>query len=706
MQQKEGGYMDSMMKQLVELILDNPGIPSQELRERLQANKSQVDYRIKKLNDYLVEKKAPLIEKKNHRYYLNLDEHQLQQFLDYASLIHLQGPERQSYVVLLIILYPNMTLGTLADRLGVSRNTILSDIKAINQLLRARQLGVRSTRAKGYFLTGKEIDIRKLWFFLIKGEIEKDFSLSFLKRIVGIDLALLSDIEQRIGRMEDELQLHFSEVKVAYLTLIIYLSVVRYLDHERIQPKEIERYADLLNQEIYQVVALIFAPLFQQSQRAEGIQQDDTQELRFIIMHVLSINIVKRTSFRQSAELVQAINQSIDHFEKASITFFEKKQELCDVLYQHIIPASYRIRFGVPDEESLAPAIRQEYWELYAIVKKAIQPIEQNLEIEFVEEELSYLLIIFLGFLKADRFPEEKGKTAVVVCMHGVSVSRLLLENLKELLPTIHFKRYLSLREFYDLNPEVDIIFSTVAIDTEIPTYFIKHFLTETEKRSLKTKVERDIFGFHALNSELGDLDLDELMLLIEKHADIRSKKRLRQELEHYLSQPQLQLETEAPHPVFAQAHALLRLLPRQNIQIYEKDLTFAEAIRLSAKPLLKNGSIGPAYVEQILETYNPDYPYFVIAPEVAIPHAGPEAGVNRLGMSLLRVNQPIPFSKDLEVRLIVMIAPKDKKSHLSAVSTLYNLVNDASFRQQILNARYEQDIYDLLLGELTGKMA
>ncbi|GAB2023464.1 BglG family transcription antiterminator [Pseudolactococcus yaeyamensis] len=658
-------------------------------------SKSQLDYRMNKINDYLDEKHLPLIKKEKHHYLLVLNREQKRTLLDTSSSsIHLQSDERQQYIIRLIILNENLTLSRLADKLAVSRNTILADMKLINQELVTRDLSLKSTRAKGYFLIGSEINIRKLWLFLVKDEVEKDYDLVTFKALLDIDTTRLTMIYQKIEQLENLLQLTFSEVKITYLSMLIYLSIRRFSLNELIGTKTIEQYGNLLNQETYCIVADLFKTLY-----ADGEDDAINQELRFITMHILSINIVKGTSFRKNKVLQQAITQSIERFEKISITFFDNKKKLCDILYQHIIPASYRIRFGVPDENDLSQLIQQEYQEFYSIVKKAIKPVEQYLKITFVDEELAYLLIIFLGFLKGDKGQEQTKKTAVVICMHGVSISRLLLENLKELLPEISFIQYMSLREFYDLDPKVDIIFSTVHVDTDTPSFLVKHFLTEDEKKLLKYKVESIIFNHQTYIGSGHPFSIDKLISVIEKHTSIYSQDLLKKELEELFF-----LEKGQQPKRFEGEAEVLALLPQQHIQIYRQPLTFTEAIRMCGKPLLRNGFVDSEYIETIIQNYNPEYPYFVIAPEVAIPHAGPEEGVNKLGMSLLRVTHPIPFSSKLSVRILVMIAPKDKKSHLNAVISLYNLVNDQAFREQILSANYEREIYDLFYRALSDK--
>lgn len=688
--------MDSMMKQMVARVLQNTSISSRRLMHEFGLSKSQLDYRMNKINDYLNEKNLPVIKKEKHHYLLVLNREQKRTLLDNrSSLIHLQSDERQQYIIRLIILNENLTLSRLADKLAVSRNTILADMKLINQELVKRDLSLKSTRAKGYFLVGSEINIRKLWLFLVKDEVEKDYDLVTFKTLLDIDTTRLTMIYQKIEQLENLLQLTFSEVKITYLSMLIYLSIRRFSLSELIDTETIEQYGNLLNQETYCIVADLFKTLY-----ANGKDDAINQEVRFITMHILSINIVKRTSFRKNKVLQQAIIQSIDRFEKISITFFDNKRKLCDILYQHIIPASYRIRFGVPDENELSQLIQQEYQDFYSIVKKAIKPVEQYLKITFVDEELAYLLIIFLGFLKGDKGQEQTKKTAVVICMHGVSISRLLLENLKELLPEISFIQYMSLREFYDLDPKVDIIFSTVHVDTDTPSFLVKHFLTEDEKKLLKYKVESIIFNHQTYIGDGRSFSMDKLISVIEKHTSIYSQDLLKKELEELFF-----LEKAQQHPKRFEGEAeVLALLSQQHIQIYRQPLSFAEAIRMCGKPLLRNGFVNSEYIETIIQNYNSEYPYFVIAPEVAIPHAGPEDGVNRLGMSLLRVTHPIPFSSKLSVRILVMIAPKDKKSHLNAVTSLYNLVNDQKFREEILSATYEREIYDLFCRALSDK--
>lgn len=59
--------------------------------------------------------------------------------------------------------------------------------------------------------------------------------------------------------------------------------------------------------------------------------------------------------------------------------------------------------------------------------------------------------------------------------------------------------------------------------------------------------------------------------------------------------------------------------------------------------------------------------PYIIIGEDIAIPHAMPNAGVNRLAMSLLVVKNGVYFSETEQVHFVIVIAPVDKEQHIEA---------------------------------------
>lgn len=102
---------------------------------------------------------------------------------------------------------------------------------------------------------------------------------------------------------------------------------------------------------------------------------------------------------------------------------------------------------------------------------------------------------------------------------------------------------------------------------------------------------------------------------------------------------------------------------------------TWQEAIKASCQPLLDDGSVEPAYVEQIIDCVNKFGPYIVIMPQVAMPHAAQGAvGVNKTTISFMKVEQPVHFepgNDEKDARLFFVLAASDPDQHLQNISNL-----------------------------------
>ena len=123
----------------------------------------------------------------------------------------------------------------------------------------------------------------------------------------------------------------------------------------------------------------------------------------------------------------------------------------------------------------------------------------------------------------------------------------------------------------------------------------------------------------------------------------------------------------------------LHELITADKIQIADSVANWEESIALVAKPLVEQNIIEPTYIDAIIENVKNLGPYIVIGPEIAIPHARPEAGVNQVGMSLLKLQNPVQFSEDgsKPVTLLICIAAIDNSTHLKALSQLTRILSD-----------------------------
>ncbi|MEW9500300.1 PTS sugar transporter subunit IIA [Jeotgalibacillus marinus] len=134
-------------------------------------------------------------------------------------------------------------------------------------------------------------------------------------------------------------------------------------------------------------------------------------------------------------------------------------------------------------------------------------------------------------------------------------------------------------------------------------------------------------------------------------------------------------------------------------IQIADKVESWQDAIELAASPLLQKGMIKEDYIDAMITNINKLGPYVIIAPHVAIPHARPEDGVNKLAMSLLKLNQPIAFSEEErhQASLIFILAATDNQTHLKALSQLSTMLSEEENIDTLINGKTIEDLQILI---------
>lgn len=107
---------------------------------------------------------------------------------------------------------------------------------------------------------------------------------------------------------------------------------------------------------------------------------------------------------------------------------------------------------------------------------------------------------------------------------------------------------------------------------------------------------------------------------------------------------------------------------------------TWQEAVRLSIDPLIESGAVKEEYYHAIIESTEEYGPYYILMPGMAMPHARPEAGVNRDSFSLITLTEPVAFSDGKEVQVLLALAATSSEIHTSVaipqIIALFELEN------------------------------
>lgn len=108
-------------------------------------------------------------------------------------------------------------------------------------------------------------------------------------------------------------------------------------------------------------------------------------------------------------------------------------------------------------------------------------------------------------------------------------------------------------------------------------------------------------------------------------------------------------------------------ILEDEHIILQAEAKDWQDLIQIVSEPLVKDETITQQYVQAMIDSVNEFGPYIVIGKHLALAHARPEDGANRLGLSIATVKDPICFGHDENdpVKIIFFAYPLWTLSHI-----------------------------------------
>ncbi|MEQ1962608.1 PTS sugar transporter subunit IIA [Xenorhabdus khoisanae] len=145
----------------------------------------------------------------------------------------------------------------------------------------------------------------------------------------------------------------------------------------------------------------------------------------------------------------------------------------------------------------------------------------------------------------------------------------------------------------------------------------------------------------------------------------------------------------------------LKTLLTSDVIQWFSCAKDWREAIAIACQPLIDNGAIEPSYIEAIYRSHEEIGPYYVVGPGIAIPHARPEQGANRLALSLTVFHQGVAFGSESNdpIKLLIVFATTNSNSHIEVLAELAELFDDQQEINQLMHSSSRDEIFSIVQG-------
>ncbi|MGZ7440950.1 BglG family transcription antiterminator [Paenibacillus sp. TH7-28] len=682
-------------------------VPVQELMDKFHVSKRTVYYDMDKINDWLRESGLAPVEYVRGTGFLLPDTSRTQLPAKAQTVqpqqYYLSRSERKALLCLQLIYRSGpMFLYDMEELLKVSRGTAHAELKRLKDELAGYGLTLEFDRKLGYFIQGNEKDLRAaLSHFLfellpygdwnnfsatIDGLIHADL---FKRHFPAFREEQMASVYDTIVSGEQLIGMELTDETILHLTVRLWLSATRLTQGNAVKMDKEEKAA--LQETLQYKAAAQIAEKLGELFRID-IPED---EICYITVYLLAAKVNRvevESDTLEAKRLRQATEEMIGLFEKNGCVYFQDREALQKQLFLHVKAVFYRTKYGLSIENPLTGTMMKEYREVYELTKRSIQPLEKVFEKPLNQHEIAYLSMHFGGWLRREQVEPVPRKRAAVVCVNGVSASRMLKNQLEQLFPSIDLTDVLSLREYEKFKGKVDLLFSTVPLpESGVPVFILNAIMSDAEKAHLLGQVAP--YLEHRAGQQPG-LSAQAIVELVGKHAKITDKEALLEDIQRYLT------AAKGPPAPKEFKPALGELLTPSRITIREEISHWRLAIRVAAKPLLQDGSISDRYVQAMIDKVNQYGPYIVAAPGVAIAHARPEDGAAKASMALLTIRKGVAFSSQARhlVNLLIVVVGTDGESHLKALSQLVNLLVDEQNRQVLGNTDKKAEINRMIL--------
>ncbi len=650
-------YKDNYILNL--LISTSYTLNVSDIQNLLGISQRSVYYSLSKINDFLVDNNLPkLVNKKQIGIVISPElKEKLRKIKENKMLdLYLHTHEERVVLEILILLCirDNINIQYFEEAFNVSRNTVLSDIKEIRKSLSVYNLVLDYDSNRGYIITGLEYQKRSVVLNLIS---KHQYLLKF-SPVKFYSQNTYNDTKNRMNQFENELDITYVSTTLDVLSILISIIKQNQLPFVPITDDVIAQIE--LTKEFNATKNIMSGFIIE-------------REYYYLTLHLLGLRIHTESDFESHDDeyIKEIVEFLIQEFSKMTLIILDDNHYLFKQLYTHMKQAMFRLKYGIIYQNELKNQILETYPQLSNITSAICHKLEKKIGYPIGEDDITFIAMHFGGALKRENRNLEETKV-LLVCLNGIATSKLLRKELEYMFGNLQVIDAVSLDEVKLYSDDVDYIISTIPIPKSMQkdkVIQVNPVLTEHDKENLAIfiKLDRDDNNYELSNQIVSDIDqyinknkIQEVQKIILKRLN-KNKFRFNRVKER-IQKPMLK-----------------QLITEEMIIFKDKVSTWQDAIRESAKPLLKNKYIENRYVEKVISNVLDMGPYIGIAPDIAISHARPEDGVNEIGMTILLLKEPVYLNnqENKPVRIMITLAAPDNERHLLALQQLSMLLTE-----------------------------
>lgn len=691
---------------VLNLANNKNSIKISEIAEEYNVSNRTVRYDLDSIDQYLEENNLHKIERKpNVGIILTANAEEKRKLVQKLKTIneynYVLSPDERKNLILSELIQQSgyITINQLADEIMVSRGTLIRDLSNVRQWLEENALELKSVSKHGIRIAGDEKNLRQATMDLLRETIDINKVLDFIEfpknKIInvymghqlekffnGIDIGF---IENSLKIAESELQSVFSDD--AFIALIIQIAI-------SIKRIKLSKEVEITNSELNLlgitkefVTASNLARMFEEHFEIDmSIYEIGYLALNLLGSSVSATVIIEKEHWIDFQILTRDIIKSVGT--RSNIEFYTDKQ-LFDGFLEHLRPAIYRIRNKLKVKNPLLKDIKIKFSNLFEDVKASIKPIEDYAGGTFDDEEIGYLSMYFGASMERINTYNTDKKNLLIVCGEGIGTAKLISAKIQSLFD-VNIVGTVAYRQMNTIlkQEDIDLIVSTFQVNVDgVISIKVEPILTDMDISLLNNYLRR---------LKVTKTKESEIIKIIKKHCVINDIDGLTKDLSRMFNINDYNFTKGVVQPM------LKDLLTDKTIKLKVDATDWEDCVKKGGELLKQNGCIESRYIDAMINSVKDIGPYIVIAPGIAMPHARPEAGTKKIGLSLITLKNPINFgNKDNDpVRIVVCLCATDHYTHIKAMSELVTLLGDDEKVDKINAAENISDILCLLENE------
>lgn len=546
--------------------------------------------------------------------------------------------ERVLFALISIMTKKKATFEELAEELQVSKNTVVQDVKSVKTLLEKYDIKINKKSYYGMFLEAEEDKIRSCLLQLYK-KSSKHIQLDINKYIIECLKLDIKEIRRFIEKVETLANVKYSEEALDELEVLISFSLCRMNIGNTVKYSE-----DYINK--------------QKVNKNFTILRDCIKKLNFNFTESELCYLLKLFSGAKSTlgnfittnlEVDKLATNIIKDMCKVINISPTEDVEFKEQMSLHLKVAIFRLKNNLLIDNPMLEEIKYKMSFIYSITEKILSEYEGILNVKFPESEIAYIAMYFDTLFERN----VKGKFSykvLIICNGGLATSSLLKTRIGAMIPEIKILDICRLRdvECSLKNYQVDFLISTVPVALD----------------------DYKVIQVNPL------LELDD----IEKIKSEIFSRRYEKNCKFLVEKVQNKNQSE-----------ISKILQERYSQIGVELNDWREAIKLAAKPLVRDKKIKSEYISEIIKVIETLGNYMVFIPEIAFVHAEPNLVIEN-SVSILVLKNPIKFGskKETLVKVIVVLANKNENMNLV---NLINIITKKDNIKKLKEAKCYKDI-------------